>query len=134
MSSIRRFEDVLGWQRARELAREIYRASASGAFAKDFTLRDQIRRASVSVLSNIAEGFERGSDREFAQFLNIAKGSVGEVRCQLYVALDQGYLSAEQFEELTERSAEVGRLLSGLISYLQKADLKGPNPNPVRKS
>lgn len=134
MSSIRRFEDVLGWQRARELAREIYRASESGAFAKDFTLRDQIRRASVSVLSNIAEGFERGSDREFAQFLNIAKGSVGEVRCQLYVALDQGYLPEAQFKELTERLAEVGRLLSGLITYPQKTDLKGPNPNPVRGS
>ena len=109
MSSIRRFEDVLGWQRARELAREIYRASASGAFAKDYALRDQIRRASVSVLSNISEGFERGSDREFAQFLNIAKGSVGEVRCQLYIALDQGYLPEAQFRDLSNKAAEISR-------------------------
>ena len=134
LSSIRRFEDVFGWQRSRKLVREVYRASASGAFAKDFGLRDQIRRASDSVFSNIAEGFERGSDREFAQFLTKAKGSVGEGRRQLYVALDQGSLSEKQFEELAERSAEGGLLLSGLICHLQKADLKGPNPNSFRRS
>ncbi len=87
-----RFEDLLVWQRARELTRVIYELTQGGAFARDFGLRDQIRRAAVSVMSNIAEGFERGSDTEFGHFLSIAKGSCGEVRCQLYVASDQGYV------------------------------------------
>ena len=90
---ISRFEDLVAWQKARELTREIYRVTNTGRFGKDFALRDQIRRASVSVLSNLAEGFDRASRSEFHQFLVIAKGSCAEVRSQLYIAVDAGYLS-----------------------------------------
>jgi four helix bundle protein len=88
-------------------------------------LKDQIRRASVSVLSNIAEGFERGGDKEFLQFLALAKGSCGEVRAQLYVALDQGYVSADVFERLSKKATEVSQLISGLMKYLKGSALRG---------
>ena len=84
MTQIRRFEDFIAWQKARELTKEIYLSTRSGEFARDYGLRDQIRRAAVSIVSNIAEGFERGSDREFSQFLVVAKASCAEVRAQLY--------------------------------------------------
>jgi four helix bundle protein len=125
MAKIERFEDLASWQKARELNRLIYQLSRSGAMAKDFGLRDQIRRASVSVMSNIAEGFERGGDREFAQFLSNAKGSCGEVRCQLYVALDEEYLTETEFEDLYQRSLEVSRLISGFMAYLRRSELRG---------
>ena len=92
---IKNFEDIESWRKARKLTNDIYQTTATGKFMRDFGLKDQIRRASVSILSNIAEGFERGGDKEFSQFLGIAKGSCGEVRAQLYVALDQDYLSQE---------------------------------------
>jgi four helix bundle protein len=126
LAKINRFEEILGWQKARELTRQIYSISASAAFGKDWGLRDQIRRAAVSVLSNIAEGYERGGDKEFAHFLTVAKGSVGEIRSQLYVALDQQYLSKSQFEALHDQTCEISRLLSGLTTYLQTSELKGP--------
>jgi four helix bundle protein len=88
-------------------------------------LKDQIRRASISILSNIAEGFERGGDKEFLQFLAVAKGSCGEVRAQLYVAVDQGYLSQDLFETLSNEAGEIGRLISGLMKYLSRSELKG---------
>jgi four helix bundle protein len=97
-SAVRSFEDLVAWQVARELVREIYRETSSGNFARDFGLRDQIRRASVSVISNIAEGFERGGNKEFIQFLYHAKGSCGEVRTQLYVAWDLDYLTEDAFQ------------------------------------
>jgi four helix bundle protein len=122
---IRKFEDLESWKKARELTNAVYGATATGTFARDFGLKDQIRRASISILSNIAEGFERGGDREFLQFLAIAKGSCGEVRAQLYVAIDQGYLSRSLFERLSNDVAEIGRLISGLMKYLSKSDLKG---------
>ncbi|MBV9959442.1 MAG: four helix bundle protein, partial [Acidobacteria bacterium] len=106
MSRIKRFEDIEAWKISRELTRLIYQATARGEFGRDFGLRDQIRRASVSVLSNIAEGFERDGDREFLQFLTIAKGSCGEVRAQLYVALDQRYFDEAQFAYLTQKAME----------------------------
>lgn len=88
MATIEKFEDIEAWKKARELTRDVYTASKQAAFAKDFGLKDQIRRAAVSIMSNIAEGFERGGDKEFAQFIALAKGSSAEVRAQLYVALD----------------------------------------------
>ena len=119
MAKIERFEDIEGWKRARVLTRRIYAVTNAGAFARDFGLRDQIRRAAVSVMSNVAEGFERGAgDKEFARFLSIAKGSAGEVRAQLYVALDAGYLSEVEFEELTQQAGEVSRLSSRFMTYL----------------
>ena len=97
MTEIKQFENIEIWQKARELTRMIYTISSKGNFEKDFGLKDQIRRASVSVLSNISEGFERGSNKEFIYFLSIAKGSCGEIRAQLYVALDQKYINEECF-------------------------------------
>jgi four helix bundle protein len=114
VGEISRFEDLVAWQRAREMTKEIYVLTSRGAFSKDWALRDQIRRASVSVMSNVAEGFERGSRAEFHQFLVIAKASCAEVRSQLYVALDAGYLGQGQFDELIALSREVSRILGGL--------------------
>jgi len=125
MAKITRFENLTSWQKARELNRLIYQVSKGGNFAKDFGLRDQMRRASVSVRSNIAEGFERGGDKEFIQFLSHAKGSCGEVRCQLYAALDENYLSEPEFNQLQERSLEVSRLLSGFMTYSRDSELRG---------
>lgn len=125
MSSIERFEDLDVWKIAREMAREIYDCGKGGEFSRDFGLRDQIRRAAVSVVSNIAEGFDRGGDREFHQFLALAKGSCGEVRAQLYIALDQGYLNQTQFEDLSARTIQVGRMLASLMNYLRTSKFQG---------
>lgn len=118
VSKIERFEDIKAWQMAKELVATIYRISGNGAFSRDFGLRDQIRRASVSVMSNIAEGFERGSDKEFQRFLYMAKGSAGEVRSQLFVAQELGYVSVEEFADLKSKTEEVAKALSGFITYL----------------
>ena len=125
MGKIQKFEDIESWKKARILANEIYRITSRAPFVRDFGLKDQIRRAVVSILSNIAEGFERGGDKEFLQFLAIAKGSCGEVRAQSYVALDQGYVSQLEFEQLTNIAKEVSQLLSGLMKYLKQSDLRG---------
>src|SRR6058998_3482362 len=126
MARIRKFEDIESWKRARKLANEIYRVTTVGKFTRDFGLRDQIRRASVSILSNIAEGFERGGDKEFLQFLSVAKGSCGETRAQLYVALDQGYILEPKFGELYGMSVETSRIISGFMTYLGQSELRGP--------
>src|SRR5882724_1826984 len=125
MAQIKKFEDSESWKLARKLTNQVYEVTATGKFARDFGLRDQIRRATVSILSNIAEGFERGGDKEFLQFLAIAKGSCGEARAQLYVALDQGYISHAQFETLFESATEVSQLISGFIKYLRGSSLRG---------
>ena len=104
---IKKFEDLESWKKARQLTNAVYEATAARSFARDFGLKDQIRRAAISILSNIAEGFERGGDREFLQFLAMAKGSCGEVRAQLYVAIDQGYLSQSLVETLSNEAAEL---------------------------
>jgi four helix bundle protein len=113
MASIEKFEDIEAWQKARELTREIYRVTNRGAFTKDFGLRDQIRRASASIMSNIAEGFGRGGNREFIQFLSITKGSVSEARAQLYVAVDVGYLTKDQFQQFCSLSRSTENLIGG---------------------
>lgn len=122
MATIQRFEDLSSWKKARVLTRRVYAVSKRGAFAKDFALRDQMRRASLSVMSNIAEGFERETDRDFARFLTIAKASTGEVRCQLYVAFDEGYIDQETFDKLMALISETSRLIAGLIRYLRKSE------------
>jgi four helix bundle protein len=109
-----RFEDLIAWQKARVLTREIYIASNVGSFARDFGLRDQIRRAAVSVMSNIAEGHERSNPGDFHRFLSIAKGSNAEVRSQLYVAFDVGYLESEEFQRLMILAEELSRIVGGL--------------------
>ena len=125
MAKITKFEDIESWKRARRFTNEIYKITGAGKFARDFGLRDQIRRAAVSVLSNIAEGFERGGDNEFLQFLSIAKASCGEARAQLYVALDQGYISAKDFDALSNSANEVSQLIAGLMKYLRQSSLRG---------
>jgi len=111
---IGKFEDFIAWQKARKLTSNVYRVTSHGQFARDFGLRDQIRRAAVSSMSNLAEGFERGRPTEFHQFLSVAKGSCAELRTQLYVALDVGYLSGSEFEALMTQAIEVGNVLGGL--------------------
>src|SRR5690606_34072214 len=119
MARINSFEEITAWQKARVFNLEIYTATgATGAFSKDFVLRDQIRRASVSISSNIAEGFERETPKEFIRFLYIAKGSAGEVRSQLYLAFDLKYISEKNFEKLKNEVTDISKLLSGLINYL----------------
>ncbi|MBA7659691.1 MAG: four helix bundle protein [Calditrichaeota bacterium] len=125
MATFRSFEEIEAWKKARELTYEIYTVTSAGHFAKDLALRDQIRRASVSIMSNISEGYERGGNKEFIQFLSVAKGSAGEVRSQLYVANDQGYLTKSEFDRLSGLAAEVSQIINGLMSYLKQSDLKG---------
>jgi four helix bundle protein len=129
MASLTRFEEIAAWQKARMLTRRIYEVTGRGAFARDFELRHQIRRAAVSSMSNIAEGFERDGNSEFRQFLAIAKGSAGEVKSQLYVALDAGYLSPEEFEELYRLASETGQLIGGFSRYLSGTELRGAKYN-----
>ncbi len=117
---IRRFEDLIAWQRARALTREIYAVTNRGSFARDFSLKDQIRRAAVSAMSNIAEGFERKNPREFHQFLSIAKSSCAELRSQLYVALDAGHIDETCFTAMLGESEEVGRLIGGLRASVER--------------
>ncbi|MEJ5242148.1 MAG: four helix bundle protein [Desulfomicrobiaceae bacterium] len=121
MSKIEEFEDLIAWQKARELTRAIYVVTRRGAFAKDYGLSGQIQRAAVSIMSNIAEGFERGNPREFHQFLSIAKASCAEVRSpQLYVALDAEYLDEQTFQTLLVLSKETGKIIGGLRVYVER--------------
>lgn len=119
MAGITRFEEIEAWKTARQLTNMIYKVSELGRFAKDFGLKDQIRRASVSVMSNIAEGFESRTDTQFVNFLGHAKASSGEVRAQLYISLDLQYISQEQFEEAYELADKTSRQLSRFINYLE---------------
>lgn len=120
MAKVTKFEDLIAWQKARTLTREIYRETNANRFGKDFSLRDQIRRASASIMSNIAEGFERGGRAEFHQYLVIAKSSCAEVRSQLYVALDAEYLDEKRFSQLQVMANEVGKIISALRTAVQK--------------
>lgn len=119
MGSISKFEDLIAWQKARALTNEIYAISRKGEFAKDFGLKGQMQRSAVSVMSNIAEGFERRSTAEYLQFLNIAKASCAELRSQLYVSLDVGYISNAEFDKLLRQTQETGRVLGGLMNALK---------------
>jgi four helix bundle protein len=130
MATAKQFEDLHVWQEARGLVNEVYRVTKQVAFRRDFSLRDQITRAAISSMSNIAEGFERGSRREFIQFLNIAKGSTGEVRSQLYVALDQEYVDQKKFEKLRNAALAVSRRLAKFIGYLENY----PGDSRVRRA
>ena len=120
MAKIERFEDLIAWQKARELTRAIYEVTRHGAFAKDYGLSGQIQRAAVSIMSNLAEGFERGGRGEFHQFLSTAKASCAEVRSQLYVALDVGYLDKSVFDRLKQQAEEVARIVGGLRVSVQR--------------
>ena len=120
MSRIERFEDLIAWQKARELTSAIYHTTRRDPFVEDRGLSGQIQRAAVSIMSNIAEGFERGSQTEFRRFLSIAKASCAEVRSQLCVALDIGYLDNSAFNRLLQQSEEVARIISGLRASIDR--------------
>jgi len=122
---IEKFEDLDIWQDARELCIHIRGICESDKFSKDFTLKNQILSSSGSIMDNIAEGFERGGNKEFIQFLFIAKGSCGETRSQLYRAKDYGYISVEKSEELIKTTSILSKKISALINYLQSSSFKG---------
>lgn len=120
MPTIQRFEDLSAWKKAREITKRVYKLTNQGDFARDFGLKDQIRRSSVSIMANIAEGFVRRSDRDFLNFLNISRSSAAEVKSHLYVALDQGYVDDQGFRELFAELDEVSRMIYGLVKHLRK--------------
>jgi four helix bundle protein len=120
MSKIKRFEELKSWQKARQMTNVVYDVSGKGTFARDFELRNQIRRAAGSTMHNIAEGFDAGTDAEFTRFLKMSRRSASEVQSQLYLALDQGYISEDQLHSIYNLTTEVKRLINGLINYLTK--------------
>jgi four helix bundle protein len=119
MARIDKFEDIIAWQKAMQLCDLIYSCTNKEKFSKDFGLKDQIRRSSVSVVSNIAEGFEREGNNQFIYFLTIAKGSAGELRAQIYIAKNQEYITPEEFESLNNKVIEVSKTISGFVAYLK---------------
>lgn len=123
---IERFEEIEGWQIARELTQLVYKVTTKGEFAKDYGLKDQIQRASGSVMHNIAEGFDGGSNSEFIKFLRYSQRSASEVQSELYVALDQRYLSQEKFQELYALAAHAKAKIGGFIAYLLRSTQKHP--------
>ena len=125
MATIERFEDLEAWQSARRLRQTVYKLTRARPFSSDSALVDQIRRAAISGHSNIAEGFERGGNRELIQFLSHAKGSVGEVKDQLYCAIDEGYVTQQQFDETYRLAESTSRLIGGFMTYLRKSELTG---------
>ncbi len=129
MATVERFEDLDVWQRARKLANLIYDFSEAGAFARDFGLRDQMRRAAVSVMSNIAEGFESKTQSMFIEYLGRAKASAGELRAQLYLALDRKYLTVEQFNLASEEANICSKQIFRLSQYLESR----PNSRRIRE-
>ena len=125
MAKISRFEDIEAWKKARESTRLVYDASSVGEFSRDFALRDQMRRSAISTMSNIAEGFEREGNKEFLNFLSIAKASCAETRAQLYVALDRSYLTKDDFDRFYGKLEETGRLIGGFMRYLATSNFRG---------
>ena len=125
MATIKRFTEIVAWQKGRELVKKIYRLTRNDAFAKDWGLKDQIQRAAVSICSNIAEGFERSGNKEFSHFLWIAKGSAGEVSSQLYHAKDNGYIVDAEFDDLQDRLKTISVMRYKLIESIRTSPLKG---------
>ena len=125
MSTFKKFEDMEVWKKSMNLTQLIYQNTNQPGFVKDYNLVNQIRRSAISIASNIAEGFERDGNKELINFLFIAKGSCGELRCQLYIAKDQQYLQADSFQEMYNLATEISVSLSRLIKYLQASDYKG---------
>jgi four helix bundle protein len=125
MATITRFEDIEAWQLGRELKRQVYACSKRGEFARDFALKDQIRRAAISTTANIAEGFEREGNREFVQFLSTSKGSCGEVQDHLYTALDENYITEQQFQSLYSQAATVAAKIGAFMNYLNRTETRG---------
>ncbi len=125
MATITRFEDLEVWKKARVLCKDIHAILSCGSLATDYRLRDQMNGSSGSIMDNIAEGFERDGNNEFILFLAYSKGSAGELRSQLVRTLDRNHITQQQFDALNEQTVEIGRMLSGLISYLKTSDIRG---------
>lgn len=125
MATIEKFEDIEAWKAARELANNIFKLTLRDTFRLDYSLVNQIKSSSGSVMDNIAEGFERDGRTEFIQFLSVAKGSVGESRSQLYRAFDRNYISEEEFNIYSNQATKISKMLSGLITYLRTSENKG---------
>jgi four helix bundle protein len=133
--AVNHFEDLEIWKEARRLTSSIYAITHKQSFSKDYGLCDQIRRASVSVMSNIAEGYERGGNQELSQFLSIAKGSCGEVRAQLYIALDQKYVDIEESNRLIDDFRKLSIMIHNFMNYLKTTPYKGVKyKRPTQKS
>jgi four helix bundle protein len=124
MARAERFEDLVAWQKARALAKAVYGLTALGPISRDFGLIGQMQRAAVSVMSNIAEGMERTGKAEFRHFLTIAKASCAELRSQLYVAVDVGYITEAQFQQMMAQAEETGRVIGGLRASLNRSRLE----------
>lgn len=129
-----RFEDIDSWREARPLTNSVYTTSGQSRFSKDYGLRDQIQRASVSIMADIAEGFDAGSNKGFVNFLNFAHRSASEVQSLLYVALDQGYVEDTLFHEDYDQAGKVKRLIGGLIKYLKSSRPRTPDHEPRSKN
>lgn len=129
MATFKRFEEMHAWQSARDLVKLVYEATKQPGFNRDFALRDQIRRAAISVMSNIAEGFGTGTDADFIRFLGYARRSASETQSQLYAALDQDYISSERFDEIYSKANMTERQINALIGYLARSK----NKNSVRE-
>jgi four helix bundle protein len=125
MATFRHFTEIDAWQKARALTSTVYSLSRKPPFAKDFGLKDQVRRATVSIMANIAEGFGRSGSAEFQQYLAIAKGSTCEVISHIYVCLDQNYVTAAEFERVVGLANETANLIGGLMKYLAASKIKG---------
>lgn len=131
VAKIERFEDMDAWQAARKLMQMIYAVSTKGSFAKDYRLRDQIQGSAISVMSNIAEGFDAGGDAEFIRFLGYARRSASELQSQLYIALDQNYIDQQQFNRIYQQAIETKRLIGGFIRYLKKSQVQSPKSKVI---
>jgi len=125
MASIQKFEDIAAWQKGRELTQQFYRSTSREKFRHAFTLKDQIKRAASSITSNIAEGFERGGNREFIRFLSVPKGSASELKSQLYIALDAEYIYKQEFDDLDQQTHSIVLLLAGFIKYRKRSGFRG---------
>jgi len=126
MATIKEIEDIHAWRKAREFAQKAYKISNQGTFARDFPLKDQLNRSSGSTMDNIAEGFGRGGNREFANFLSYARGSAEESKSQVYRAYDRKYITEDVLNELVKDVNEVSNTITGLIEYLRRSGMRGP--------
>jgi four helix bundle protein len=126
MSTFKRYEDIEAWKKCRAISGEINQVTKYPNFRDDPDLKRQLKRSAGSAMDNIAEGFEGGGKNEFIQFLSISKGSIGETRSQLYRALDQDFISHDQFQQTSNLAVEISKMTEGLMNYLRKSDIKGP--------